>query len=109
MAYDEGLATRIRDFFEHRPDVAEKKMFGGLCFMAHGNMCCGVVASELMLRVGPGQYESTLAMEHARELDFTGRPMRGMVMINEGGIEEDEALANWINLAMAFTDTLPSK
>lgn len=109
MAYDEGLASRLRDFFKDRDDVVEKKMFGGLCFMLHGNMCCGITTSDLMLRVGPKQYEATLAMEGAREMDFTGRPMKGMVTVNEGYYDEDEALAQWLTLAENFADTLPAK
>ena len=73
MAYDEGLAQRLREQFEEYPDVEEKKMFGGLCFMVSNHMCCGIVGDTLMARVGPANYDECLRQEHAREMDFTGR------------------------------------
>ncbi len=109
MAYDSGLAERIREAFAERDDVVEKKMFGGLCFMVRGHMCCGIVGAELMLRVGPLRYQQALSQAHARELDFTGRPMRGMVMVAEEGFLEDEQLADWLALGLAFVASLPAK
>lgn len=38
MAYDEGLAQRVRSLLGTSPDVREKKMFGGLAFLLRGNM-----------------------------------------------------------------------
>ena len=81
MAYDEGVAQRLRDVFGDRTDVVEKRMFGGLAFMVSGNMCCGVVGKELMARVGPEQYEQALKEPYAREMDFTGKPMKGFVYV----------------------------
>jgi hypothetical protein len=109
MAYDEGLAHRVRDTLADRLDLSERKMFGGLCFMLAGNMCCGIVGEELMLRVGPEAYESTLARQHAREMDFTGRALNGMVYVGSGGIAEDEQLAEWLGLAVAFAGSLLPK
>ena len=59
-----------------RRDLVEKKMFGGLAFLIGGNMCCGVVDRDLMVRVGPAGYDNALSVEHARAMDFTGKPMR---------------------------------
>ncbi|MBW3669776.1 MAG: TfoX/Sxy family protein, partial [Actinobacteria bacterium] len=73
MPFDEGLAQRVRELLEDGPDASERKMFGGLAFMLGGNMCCGIVGDELMVRVGPDGYEAALARPHAREMDFTGR------------------------------------
>ena len=84
MAYDERLAQRVREELADRPGYAEKKMFGGLCFLLRGNMCCGVGKDGLMVRVGPEQYESALADDHARQMDFTGRPMKGFVFVHPG-------------------------
>lgn len=109
MAYDEGLAQRVREVLADRGDVAEKKMFGGLCFLLGGNMACGIVGEELMLRVGPDAYESTLARPHAREMDFTGRAMRGMVYVGVDGLSNDEALSDWVAVAVAFAGSLPPK
>ena len=77
MAYDENLADRIRKALAGRKGVTEKNMFGGLSFMLGGNMCCGVVREDLVVRVSPGSYEDALAEPHARPMDFTGRPPPG--------------------------------
>jgi TfoX/Sxy family transcriptional regulator of competence genes len=109
MAYDEGLAQRIREHFEERPDVVEKKMFGGLCFLVRGHMACGIVKDTLMGRVGPDKYEACLAREHASEMDFTGRALKGMVYVAPEGIEDDGDLAEWLGLCTAFVESLPPK
>ena len=109
MAYDEGLAQRIRERLEEREDYGEKKMFCGLCFLRGGNMCAGVVGDELMLRVGPDAYDECLAKPHAREMDFTGRAMKGMVYVGTDGIESDDALAAWLDRGVAFSGALPPK
>ncbi|MFQ5589509.1 MAG: TfoX/Sxy family protein, partial [Nitrospiria bacterium] len=85
MAYDEGLAERLREIFIDRQGLVEKKMFGGIAFMLCGHMCCGIVNETLMARVGPDQYAAALAHPHAREMDFTGRPMKGLVYIDPEG------------------------
>ena len=109
MAYDEGLAHRIRECLEDRDDVSERKMFGGAVFMLSGNMCCGVVADELMVRVGPEGYEEALTQPDARAMDFTGRPMRGMVYVGVSGFAEDEELEAWIERGVSFACSLPAK
>ena len=109
MAYDEGLSQRLREVVEEQPGIAEKKMFGGLCFMLSGNMCLGVVGDELMVRVGPDAYEACLAEPHAREMDFTGRAMKGMVYVATEGFESDEDLASWVQRGVAFAASLPPK
>lgn len=109
MAFDEGLAQRIRDHLDDRPDVSERRMFGGAAFMIGGNMCCGVVGDELMVRVGPDAYEDALALPHAREMDFTGKPLRGMLYVGTRGIEEDGDLAAWIDRGATFAAGLPKK
>lgn len=109
MAYDEGLAQRVREALSDRRDLTEKKMFGGICFLLGGNMCCGIVGDELMLRVGPDAYEKVLSREHAREMDFTGRAMRGMVYVGVEGLRTDEALSGWLDPAVDFAGSLPPK
>ena len=109
MAYDEGLAQRLREVVEDQPGVAEKKMFGGLCFLVAGNMCFGVVGEELMVRVGPDAYEECLGEAHARKMDFTGRAMKGMVYVGTGGFESDEDLASWAQRGVSFAASLPAK
>ena len=109
VAFDEGLAERVRDFVDTGADWSERKMFGGLCFMMRGNMSFGIVGSELMVRVGPDAYPEALAAPHAREMDFTGRSMRGMVFVSEEGIVEDEDLEDWLQRGMVFAESLPPK
>lgn len=109
MAYDEGLAHRVREALGHRPDLSERRMFGGLCFMLGGNMCCGIVGDDLMLRVGPTRYEEALSRAHAREMDFTGRALKGMVYVDPEGLAEDADLGRWLELGVAFAGSLPPK
>lgn len=109
MAYDEGLAQRIRENLDTRRDVTEKKMFGGLAFLVAGNMCVGVVGDELMVRVGPEAYEGCLALPAARPMDFTGRPMKGFVFVSSDGVAEDEDLHAWIGRGLAFAGSLPAR
>ena len=109
MAYDEQLAGRVRDVLARRKDVSEKKMFGGLSFMLGGNMCCGVDEGNLMVRVGPEQYETALAQPHARPMDFTGRPLKGMVYVDPEGYRTDAALAAWVKRGVDFAASLPAK
>jgi TfoX/Sxy family transcriptional regulator of competence genes len=109
VAYDEGLAERIRDLLADEAGVAEKRMFGGLCFLLHGNMCLGVVKDELMVRAGPDAYESLLELPHARKMDFTGRPMKGMPFVGADGVLTDRDLASWVSRGVSFARSLPAK
>ncbi|HKY14817.1 MAG TPA: TfoX/Sxy family protein [Microthrixaceae bacterium] len=109
MAYSEALAERIRDLTAAEPELAERKMFGGLCFMVNGNMCVGIVGDELMVRVGPDQHAAMLAEPHAREMDFTGRPSRSMVFVQPAGVATDEGLDTWVRRGLAFAQSLPPK
>ena len=109
MAYDEGLAERLREIFADRYDMDEKRMFGGLAFMVHGHMCCGIVGDTLMARVGPAQYPHALRQPHAREMDFTGKAMKGFVYVDPDGFESDEDLRVWVALCENFVDSLPPK
>jgi hypothetical protein len=77
--------------------------------MLNGNMCCGVVGEELMVRVGPDAWESCLAEPHAREMDFTGRSLKGMVYVACEGIEDDTDLAAWVERGRSFAGSLPPK
>lgn len=109
MAYSEELAARIRKALARRQGAAEKKMFGGITFTLRGHMCCGVVNDELVLRLGPEQGEKALTKPHTRKCDFTGRPMKGMVMVTPGGYKTDVALRKWVRQAIDFVLSLPAK
>ena len=109
MAYNEELAARIRISIEGSPGVSERKMFGGMAFMIYGNMCCGVINDDLMVRVGSDSHEASLALPHARPMDFTGRPMKGMVFVGPEGINDDGVLSEWIDRGVTFAQSLPKK
>lgn len=109
MPFDEKLAERIRKELAPRRGVTEKKMFGGLCFLIRGNMVCGVERDNLVLRVGPDQYESTVSKKHARAMDFTGRPLKGFVYVSSAGYRTSASLRKWIGLALDYAGRLPKK
>jgi TfoX/Sxy family transcriptional regulator of competence genes len=109
MAYDEGLAERVREKLESYDGYSEKRMFGGLCILLNGNMTCGIIGDELMVRVGPHNYDDALARPHARPSDFTGKPMKGFVYIAPAGIESDDELTDWTKRGAAFARSLPKK
>jgi TfoX/Sxy family transcriptional regulator of competence genes len=109
VAYDEKLAVRIRQVLETRSDVVEKKMFGGLCFMVKGAMCCGLTKTDFMVRVGPARYDAMVAEPHARPMDFTGRAMPGMIYVDPEGLQTAASLAKWVGRGVSFVSTLPSK
>ena len=106
MAYDEGLAERIRALLEDERGVTEKKMFGGVAFLLDGKMFVGIVKHDLMVRVGPDRYQESLRRRHARPMDFTGKPMAGYVYVASEGVSEDAELAKWIRLGAKFASTL---
>ena len=109
MSYDEKTAERVRRILSWRLDVVEKKMFGGLCFMVNGSMCCGLTSTAFMVRIGPDGYERALAQPHARPMDFTGRPMTGMVYVDPAGYKTDAALAKWVQRGVDFVSGRPVK
>ena len=109
MAYDEGVAQQVREALQRQSNVVEKKMFGGLAFMVRGNMCCGVIGEELMVRVGPEGYETALTQPHARKMDFTGKPLKGFVYVESDGFDSDDDLQAWVDRALEFVLSLPAK
>ena len=109
MAYSEALAQRIRTVKPAALNFTERKMFGGIAFMLNGNMCCGVVKDSLMARVGAENHDSALELPHARLMDFTGRPMKGMLYVDPPGIATDADLRAWVERCIAFVQTLPAK
>ena len=105
--YDEALAERVRSLVATKP-FTERKMFGGLAFLIGGNMACGIVGDALMVRVGADGYEAALTRSHARPMEFTGRPMTGMVFVDPPGLDE-EGLATWVALGAGYAASLPAK
>jgi TfoX/Sxy family transcriptional regulator of competence genes len=109
MAYDEALAGRVRRAIAGREGISERKMFGGLCLMLHGNMFAGVMQEELMLRVGAERFEAALSKPGARPMDFTGRPMAGYIYVAPPAFATEKGLQAWLDEALGFVQTLPPK
>jgi TfoX/Sxy family transcriptional regulator of competence genes len=109
MAYDEGLATRIRDLLGGEAGLAEKKMFGGLAMLLHGNMAVGVRNDGMIVRVHPDEHERLLTEPGARQFDLTGRPMKGWIVVDAPGCAEDEDLRRWVGRGVTYARSLPPK
>ena len=110
MAFDEKLASRVREIIEKSGHpFTEKKMFGGVCFLLNGNMLVAVWNDSLIARLGIEQAEIALTEPDVREMDVTGRPMRGWIIVEPDGIDGDRQLTRWIDLSMTFVRTLPAK
>ncbi len=109
MAYDEQLAERVRDVLAVREGLSERKMFGGIAWMVSGNMACGILDEELIVRLAPDEAEQALAEEHTREFDFTGRPARGMVVVEPPALADPADLAGWVEAGVGFASSLPAK
>lgn len=97
MAYDEQLANRIRQAFGARDDITERKMFGGLAFLCLGRMCCGIVGSDLMVRIPDDEFDAVIRNRNVRPMDFTGRPLRGFVYVSPPGFRTAAALRTWLS------------
>jgi TfoX/Sxy family transcriptional regulator of competence genes len=109
MAFDEGVAARIRKALKGKRSVEEKRMFGGIAFMVRGHMCVGVTNRDLMARVGADAYADALAQPHAREMDFTGSPLKGYVYVSEKGIATPATLQAWVDRCLAYNRKMKAR
>jgi TfoX/Sxy family transcriptional regulator of competence genes len=109
MAFNEVLAERIRDALARKRAIQEKKMFGGIGFLLNGNLLVGVWKESLIVRLGPDEGEEALTEPHVKEFDITGRAMKGWVLVEPQGVEDDEQLRAWIQRAVKFVGKLPAK
>ena len=108
MAYNEKLAERIRAELSGIP-VVEKKMFGGVGFLLHGNMACGVHKQNMIVRVDPEKHNALLKKPHARPFDITGKPMKGWLVVHADGLKTAKQLSTWAKEGVTFALTLPAK
>lgn len=108
MAYDPGLAELMREATRDLA-ISEKKMFGGICFLLHGHMLCGIHKNGAMFRVGKDNDANARAIPGVKDMMFTGRPMSGMVDASEETIANEDHLARLIALARGYVETLPPK
>ncbi len=103
MAYDEYLADRIRASLKNKHvNYVEKKMMGGLCFMVDDKMCMGVIKNDLTARISTDIYEQVLNETGCKPMDFTGKAMKGFVMVEPEGIDMDEDLDKWVQRCLDF-------
>ena len=109
MVYDEALAARVRTALAEQPHVDEKKMFGGITFMVEGQMCCGVLKQDLVVKLGAEGWDEVIAQPHVRPFDFTGKPMVGMVYVSPAGLQDDSALEEWVQRGLAFVAQHPKQ
>jgi TfoX/Sxy family transcriptional regulator of competence genes len=109
MPYNEGLAARVRDSLEGTPGLTERKMFGGIAFLIRGQMCCGIINDDVVLRVGADGADEALVEPFTRPMDFTGRPLKDYVYVAPGGTATAARLSGWLRRAVAFTESLPPK
>jgi TfoX/Sxy family transcriptional regulator of competence genes len=108
VAFDEALADRVRDVLAARPELSERRMFGGIAFMLAGNMCCGVIDENLLVRLGDDA-PAALSEPHTRPMDFTGKPMRTTIYVEPEGTAADADLAKWVEAGADFAASLPPK
>jgi TfoX/Sxy family transcriptional regulator of competence genes len=109
MAYDEDLAERVRDALAARSDVSERKMFGGIAFMVGGNMACGVLGEDLIVRLGEEEGAKALNEDGVRPFDFTGRPMKNIVYVAPERTSADAGLTEWVEAGADYAASLPPK
>lgn len=105
---NEALAARMRKAFAGRRNIAEKKMFGGVCFLLRGNMLCGMGEDKFMFRVGKAQDAAALKRPGAKPMDITGRAMKGIVWVDPRRCDA-RALKRWIAMAEDYVGALPAR
>ncbi|MGI8744002.1 MAG: TfoX/Sxy family protein [Bryobacteraceae bacterium] len=109
MAYDLGLAERVRSILKERGGFSECKMFGCIAFMINGHMCCGVMKTDLFLRLSPEGAVTARGQRHTRPMDSTGKRMKSMILVDAQGTASDQTLQEWVESAFAVVRTLPPK
>jgi TfoX/Sxy family transcriptional regulator of competence genes len=101
--YNTKLADRVREALMHLPDVEEKEMFRGVCFMVNGKMCVCVSGNELLCRIGAEQMEKALENANARQMIMArNRPSKDFVYVSEEGFQHQKDFDHWIKLALEF-------
>jgi TfoX/Sxy family transcriptional regulator of competence genes len=98
MAYDEGLAERVREQLADERDITERPMFGGLSFLRGGKMFVGIWHDDLLVRVGVDAFDAAVKLPHARPMEFSNKDMKlpGFVLVSPEGVDFDADLASWI-------------
>lgn len=106
----DALAKRIRPLLARKPEIAEKKMFGGIGFMFNGNMAVGTTAKgEMLIRIDPKKRESALARPGAFAMSMGERAMTGFVAVTADIADDPDELKAWVRYALDYARTLPPK
>lgn len=109
MAYNQELAQRIEEVLGPMPGLVAKKMFGGMCYMLHGNMAMGVVDSRMIVRTSKEKQVGLMTLPHTHPFDYTGKAMAGWLMVDAAELESEEDLADWVQVGLEYVRTLPPK
>lgn len=109
MTSDEILGDRIRQILSRQDGYSERRMFGTVCFMIHGNMCAGVWHGSLIVRLDKKDHDATLAEPHTGPAGMNGRTMKGWALVEPAGIASDNQLATWLDSTVNFARSLPVK
>ncbi len=109
MAHNETLVQRVHQLVADWEGVATRRMFGGIFFLLHGNVLCGIRGDSLILRLGGTSARLALDLEYVQPCDITGRPMTGWVTIPSLALRSDETLGEWLSQARDFVKTLPAR
>ena len=109
MSFNANLALRVRKMLCRKTGFSERKMFGGICFMLNGHMCSGVLRDDLIMRVSREDYENSLKQPHTRKFDFTGKPMKGFVVVTPKGYRSEKSFASWMALGIRCARSMPAK
>ena len=109
MAYDQVLASRIREVIGPLPEITEKKIFGGVCYLLNGNMACGVIKDGLIVRLAPAQFETARSRPGTRPFAMSGKPMTGWLVVDPEGTASEADLRGWVGQTLDFARSLPPK
>jgi TfoX/Sxy family transcriptional regulator of competence genes len=110
MPYDLNLANRIRDLLQPHRNIIEKKMFGGVGFILQGNMACGILGNDLIVRVEPGNQAALLSLPFVRPfMGRPGKPMAGWILVTPDGVAADSDLQKWVEIGYKYASSLPPK
>ena len=110
MPYDEDLANRIRELLAGEDAITEKKMFGGLAFLLHGNMTVSASRTGgLLARIDPADTDAALQHPHAARMEMGRRTMDGWISVAPEGVRTQRDLTGWVDRSLAYVRTLPPK
>jgi hypothetical protein len=109
MHSDPKLVERVSAATADWRDLSAKKMFGGMAWLLHGNMCVGIWHDSLVVRCGPADWPEHLKKPHVREMDITGRSMKGWLLVDAEAIATEKGLGKWLEVSRRFVATLPKK